>query len=48
MTHRRGPILIQYMKNNIPEETHEIFDEMFPVAMAAKNFNSSDSTIKKK
>ena len=43
----KGPILIQYMKKNIPEETHDIFDEMFPAALAAKNFNSSDSTIRK-
>jgi hypothetical protein len=43
----KGPILIQYMKKNIPEETHDIFDEMFPAALADKKFNSSDFTIKK-
>ena len=43
----KGPILIQYMKKNIPEETHEIFDEMFPAALASKKINSSDFTIKK-
>ena len=35
----KGPILIQYMKRNIPEETHEIFDEMFPAALANKNLD---------
>ena len=37
----KGPLLVQYMKKNIPEETHEIFDEMFPAALANKNLSSN-------
>ena len=37
----KGPLLVQYMKKNIPKETHEIFDEMFPAALANKNLSSN-------
>jgi hypothetical protein len=34
-------VLYSMMKNNIPKETHEIFDEMLLAAMANKNLSSS-------
>ena len=38
---KKGEQLYFLMKRNIPEETHEIFDEMLPAAMANKNLSSS-------
>ena len=43
----KGEQLYVMMRRNLPEETHDIFDEMFPAALADKKFNSSDFTIKK-
>ena len=36
---KKGEQLYFLMKRNIPEETHEIFDEMLPAAMANKNLD---------
>ena len=35
----KGEQLYAMMRRNVPEETHEIFDEMFPAALANKNLD---------